>query len=86
MLADAGYAGEPFAVGVREIRDQTAAVQIDKRGELRKFVVIPRRWVGGRSFVWLKKNRQLRKSCRRELDTHLQLTHLAFLALLLTRA
>ena len=53
VLADAGYVGEPFALGVREILSQGAAVQIAKRSELHKFAVIPKRWVVQRSFAWL---------------------------------
>ena len=86
VLADAGYVGEPFALGVREILGQAAAVKIAKRSELHKFAVIPKRWVVERSFAWLEKNRRLWKNCERELNTSLQFTHLAFLALLLRRS
>ena len=86
VLADAGYVGEPFALGVREILGQAAAVKIAKRSELHKFAVIPKRWVVERSFAWLEKNRRLWKNCERELNTSLQFAHLAFLALLLRRS
>ena len=86
VLADAGYVGEPFALGVREILGEAATVQIAKRSELHKFAVIPKRWVVERSFAWLEKNRRLWKNCERELNTSLQFIHLAFLALLLRRS
>lgn len=84
--ADAGYVGDPLALGVREILGHAAAVQIAERSELHKFAVIPKRWVVERSFAWLEKNRRLCKNCERELNTSLQFAHLAFLALLLRRS
>jgi transposase len=85
LLCDAGYVGEPFAQGVREILGQHVRVQIAKRSELHSFKVIPRRWVVERSFAWLEKNRRLWKNCERLLNTSLQFVHLAFLALILKR-
>ena len=86
VLADGGYVGEPFALGVREILGEGVTVQIAKRSELHKFAVIPKRWVVERSFAWLEKNRRLWKNCERHLNTSLQFIHLAFLALLLRRS
>ena len=85
VLADGGYVGEPFALGVREILGEAVTVQIAKRSELHTFAVIPKRWVVERSFAWLEKNRRLWKNCERDLNTSLQFIHLTFLALLLRR-
>jgi transposase len=85
VLADSGYVGEPFAQGVQETLGKAVTVQIAKRSELRKFAVIPKRWVVERSFAWLEKNRRLWKNCERWLNTSLQFIHLAFLAMLLRR-
>jgi transposase len=57
-----------------------------KRNELHTFVVLPKRWVVERSFVWLEKCRRLWKNCERKLNTSLQFVPLAFLALLLSRS
>ena len=86
VLCDGGYTGEPFAQGVRQTLGQEVTVQIAKRSELHKFVVIPKRWVVERSFAWLDKNRRMWKNCERLLSTSLQFVHLAFLALLLRRS
>lgn len=86
LLADSGYAGQPFALGVQEILGGHVTVQIAKRSELHKFAVIPKRWVVERSFAWLDKNRRLWKNCERKLNTSLQFIHLAFLGLLLRRS
>jgi transposase len=56
-----------------------------KRSELHAFKVMPKRWIVGRSFAWLEKNRRLWKNCERWLNASLQFVHLAFLALLLKR-
>ena len=86
LLADGGYVGQPFALGVQEILGEHVTVQIAKRSELHKFAVIPKRWVVERSFAWLEKNRRLWKNCERKLNTSLQFIHLAFLGVLLRRS
>jgi transposase len=83
VLADSAYTGEPFAAGVHNILGAT--VEIVKRNELHKFVVMPKRWVVERSFAWLEKCRRLWKNCERKLHTSLQFVVLAFLRLLLKR-
>ena len=56
--------------------------QVAKRDELHTFKVIAKRWVVERSFAWLEKNRRLWKNCERHLNSSLQFTSLAFIALL----
>ena len=85
VLADGGYTGEPFALGVRQTLGEQVTVQIAKRSELHSFRVMPKRWVVERSFAWLEKNRRLSKNHERWLNTSLQFVHLTFLALLLRR-
>lgn len=83
LLADAGYSGEWFSSKVKNMIKAT--VEIVKRSELHKFVVIPKRWVVERSFAWLEKCRRLWKNCERKIETSLQMVVLAFLAVLLKR-
>lgn len=83
VLADSVYTGEPFATAVQEMLGAT--VEIVKRNELHKFVVMPKRWVVERSFAWLEKCRRLWKNCERKLNTSLQFVVLAFLVLMLKR-
>ena len=85
LLADSGYVGQPFEKGVQEILGGHVKVQIAKRNELHTFMVIPKRWIGERSFAWRDKNRMLWKNCESLLNTSLQFVHLAFLRLLLRR-
>ena len=85
-LSASGYAGEPFAQGVREILCEHFTVQIAKRSELHTFKVMPQRWVVERNFVRAEKKRRLRKNFERLLNTSLQFIHLAFVAPLLRRS
>ena len=59
FLVDGGYTGERFANQVKEICN--AQVEVVKRNELHRFVVLPRRWVVERLFGWLDKFRKLWK-------------------------
>jgi transposase len=83
-LADSGYVGQPFALGVDALLG--AKVKIAKRSELHTFAVMPQRWVVERSFAWIEKYRRLWKNCERKLNTSLQFIHFAFLPLLLKRS
>lgn len=83
ILLDGGYTGEKFAAEVKNIIG--AGVEVAKRNELHKFVVLPKRWVVERSFSWLEKCRRLWKNCERKLNTSLQMAILAFAILILKR-
>jgi transposase len=83
LLVDGAYTGEPFAQRVKLLLG--AEVELAKRSELHKFVVMPKRWVVERSFAWLDKCRRLWKNCERHLHTSQQMMVLAFVALLLRR-
>ena len=77
MLADSAYSGEDFAASVQEMLGAT--VEIVKRNEVHRFVVMPKRWVVERSFAWLEKCRRLWKNCERKLNTSLQFVAMDFL-------
>jgi transposase len=83
MLVDGGYTGDPFATAIKKTLGAT--VEIAKRNELHKFVIIPKRWVVERSFAWLEKCRRLWKNCERKTNTSLQMVVLAFIRLLVQR-
>lgn len=83
FLFDGGYSGDNFANAVKEICG--AEVEVVKRNELHKFVVLPRRWVVERAFGWLDKARRLWKNCERKSHNSLQMVVLAFIAVLLKR-
>jgi len=83
FLVDGGYSGDPFADAVKKLCG--AVVEVVKRDELHKFVVIPKRWVVERTFGWLDKARRLWKNCERSLHNSLQMTIFALVAIFLKR-
>jgi len=83
ILADGGYRGDKFAKQIGKLIGAT--VEIVKRNELHKFIVIPKRWIVERSFAWLEKCRRLWKNCEKKINTSLQMVTLVFLRLLLQR-
>ena len=83
VLCDGGYTGQPFADAIMQLLK--AEVEVAKRNELHTFTVIPKRWIVERTFAWLEHFRRLWKNCERLLHNTLQLTTLAFVALLLKR-
>ena len=83
FLVDGGYSGERFANQVKDICG--AQVEVVKRSELHKFVVLPRRWVVERLFGWLDKFRRLWKNCERKLLISAQILTVALIAILIRR-
>lgn len=61
ILVDGGHSGESLSQRVAMMLG--AAVEIAQRLQPHCFVVIPKRWVVGRSFSWLLKCRRLWKNC-----------------------
>jgi transposase len=83
ILCDGGYTGENFSNAVNKLIG--AVVEVVKRNELHKFVVIPKRWAVERAFAWLDHCRRLWKNCERKLHTTHQMVTLAFISVLLKR-
>jgi len=83
FLVDGGYSGKEFAKAVKRLHG--AKVEVAKRNELHKFVVLPKRWVVERSFGWLDKCRRLWKNCERTLHNSCQMVIIAFIALIIKR-
>ena len=83
ILVDGGYSGDKFAQAIKEIMN--AEVEVAKRNELHKFVVMPKRWIVERSFAWLEKCRRLWKNCERKINSSMNFIVLAFIRLLLNR-
>ncbi|MFC7694525.1 IS5 family transposase [Paeniroseomonas aquatica] len=60
LYADGGYQGVSFQDGLRTTCRQIN-LEIVKRSELRKFVVLPKRWIVERTIAWLNRCRRLAK-------------------------
>ncbi|MGE6964109.1 transposase [Bacillus thuringiensis] len=83
ILCNGGYTEASFAQSIKETID--CSVEIIKRFELHKFVVLPKRWIVERTFAWLENYRRLWKNCERTLENSRQSCFLAGVAILLKR-
>lgn len=59
FFADGGYAGQKLETAIAHL-DQLA-IEIIRRSEARRFVILPRRWVVERTIAWLNRCRRLAK-------------------------
>ena len=60
LYADAGYQGPKFRQAMRRVLRQVN-VEIVKRSDAGKFVVLPKRWIVERTIDWLNRCRRLAK-------------------------
>ena len=60
LYADSGYQGAKFQNGLTEACGQVN-LEIVKRCDLHKFVVLPKRWIVERTIGWLNRCRRLAK-------------------------
>jgi transposase len=60
LYADSGYQGPKFQLGLREVCREVS-VEIVKRSDAGKFVVLPKRWIVERTIAWLNRCRRLAK-------------------------
>jgi transposase len=63
----------------------TAPLEIVKRTELHRFVVLPKRWVVERTFAWISRNRRLARDFERYARTVAAFIRLAMIRLMLRR-
>jgi putative transposase len=83
IFADAGYQGPKMA--------KVAAgagcwkIEIVKRSDLHRFVVLPKRWIVERSFAWISRNRRLMRDFERYAATVAAFVRLAMIRLMLKR-
>lgn len=59
IFADGGYAGQKLEAAIAHL--DRLAIQIVKRSDAHRFVVLPRRWVIERTIAWLNRCRRLAK-------------------------
>ena len=79
IFADAGYSGETLAEWAKDFGNWT--IEVVKRTELHKFVVLPMRWIVERTFAWLGRCRRLSKDYEEQTRSgkafiYLAMTHL----------
>jgi transposase len=64
LYADSGYQGPKFQAGLKRVC-RRIKVEIVKRSEVGKFVVLPKRWIVERTIAWLNRCRRLAKDWER---------------------
>jgi len=60
LYADGGYQGPQFRQALQKVCSQVN-VEIVKRSDVGKFVVLPKRWIVERTIGWLNRCRRLAK-------------------------
>ena len=60
LYADAGYQGPKFQTGLARVCREVN-VEIVRRSDISKFVVLPKRWIVERTIGWLNRCRRLSK-------------------------
>ena len=82
IWADGGYAGE-FVVWAK--RSLGRVIEIVKRPDLHKFIVLPKRWIVERTFAWLGKYHRLSQDDETLPDSSENMIYIAMINLMLHR-
>jgi transposase len=83
IFADAGYQGPRVANAAASTGRWI--VEIVKRNELHKFVVLPKRWIVERTLAWISRNRRLARDFERYARTVAAFVRLAMIRIMLRR-
>jgi transposase len=83
IFADAGYQGPRVARAAAATGRWV--VEIVKRNELHKFVVLPKRWIVERTLAWISHNRRLARDFERYARTVAAFVRLAMIRIMLRR-
>jgi transposase len=60
-------------------------LEIVKRNELHRFVVLPKRWIVERTLAWISRNRRLARDFERYAQTAAAFVRLAMIRIMLRR-
>lgn len=83
IFADAGYQGAKMAKVVANTGVWT--LQVVKRSDAHRFVVLPKRWIVERTFAWISRNRRLARDFERYARTVAAFFRLAMIRIMLRR-
>jgi len=83
IFADAGYQGARAALAAAN--SGSWIIEIVKRNELHKFVVLPKRWIVERTLAWISRNRRLARDYERYARTVAGFIRLAMIRIMLRR-
>lgn len=83
IFADGGYQGPKTAAAIAKIG--TWKLEIVKRNELHRFVVLPKRWIVERTLAWISHNRRLARDFERYARSAAAFVRLAMIRIMLRR-
>jgi putative transposase len=83
ISADAGHQGSKMATTIAATGCWT--MEIVRRCDLHRFVVLPKRWIVERSFAWISRNRRLTRDFERYATTVAAFVRLAMIRIMLKR-
>ena len=83
IFADGGYQGPRMAKTVATIG--CWKMEIVKRSDLHRFVVLPKRWIVERTFAWISRNRRLMRDFECYTTTVAAFVRLAMIRIMLRR-
>lgn len=83
IYADAGYQG-PKMARVVAVTGRWK-IEIVKRSDLHRFVVLPKRWIVERTLAWISRNRRLARDFERHATTVAAFVRLAMIRIMLKR-
>jgi transposase len=83
IFADAGYQGPNMAKTIASTGSWK--IEIVKRSDVHRFVILPKRWIVERTFAWISRNRRLGRDFERYATTVAAFVRLAMIRLMLKR-
>jgi transposase len=83
LIGDAGYQGPKMANAVHRTGDWT--LQIVRRCDRHRFVVLPKRWIVERTLGWISRNRRLARDFERHVRIAAAFVRLAMIRIMLRR-
>jgi transposase len=83
VIGDAGYQGPRMRAAMA--RTGTWLLQIVKRSDKHKFVVLPKRWIVERTIGWISRNRRLARDFERHCRIAAAFVRIAMIRIMLRR-
>jgi transposase len=83
IVGDAGYQGPKMAAAAA--RTGTWKIEIVRRCDRHKFVVLPKRWIVERTIGWISRNRRLARDFERHRRTACAFVRMAMIRIMLRR-
>jgi transposase len=83
IFADAGYQGPTTAAAIA--KTGTWKLEIVRRDELHRFLVLPKRWIVERTLAWISHSRRLVRDFERYARTAAAFIRLAMIRIMLRR-